>query len=104
MLKKLLQFNWLTFLSLVALTVIGVIFIKSAGEALWLASGKETDILDRIFRGEDVGTLFLPASSRKKKMESRKRWLSSFSRPHGRVAVDDQTRYGQGGGCSCSRN
>ena len=33
MLKKLLQFNWLTFLSMVALTVIGVIFIKSAGEA-----------------------------------------------------------------------
>ena len=33
MLKKLLQFNWLTFLSMVALTVIGVIFIRSAGEA-----------------------------------------------------------------------
>ena len=38
MLKKLLQFNWLTFLSLVALTVIGVIFIKSAGEARTAAS------------------------------------------------------------------
>ena len=63
--------------------------LNSAGEALWLASGKETDILDRIFRGEDVGTVFLPASSRKKKMESRKRWLSSFSRPHGRVVIDD---------------
>ena len=33
MLKKLLQFNWFTFLSMVALTVIGVIFIRSAGEA-----------------------------------------------------------------------
>ena len=63
--------------------------LNSAGEALWLASGKETDILDRIFRGEDVGTVFLPASTRKKKMESRKRWLSSFSRPHGRVVIDD---------------
>ena len=38
MLKKLLQFNWFTFLSLVALTVIGVIFIKSAGEARTVAS------------------------------------------------------------------
>ena len=38
MLKKLLQFNWLTFLSLVALTVIGVIFIKSAGAARTVAS------------------------------------------------------------------
>ena len=62
--------------------------LNSAGEALWLASGKETDILDRIFRGEDVGTLFLPASA-KKKMESRKRWLSSFSKPHGKVVIDD---------------
>ncbi|MBO4646737.1 MAG: glutamate 5-kinase [Lentisphaeria bacterium] len=62
--------------------------LNSAGEALWLASGKETDILDRIFRGEDVGTLFLPAEA-KKKMESRKRWLSSFSRPHGKLLIDD---------------
>ena len=38
MLKKLLQFNWFTFLSMVALTVIGVIFIKSAGEARTVAS------------------------------------------------------------------
>ena len=62
--------------------------LNSAGEALWLASGKETDILDRIFRGEDVGTLFLPGSARKK-MESRKRWLSSFSKAHGRIMIDD---------------
>ena len=33
MLKRLLRFNWFTFLSMVALSVIGVIFIKSAGEA-----------------------------------------------------------------------
>ena len=33
MLKKLLQFNWITFLSIVALAAIGVVFIKSAGEA-----------------------------------------------------------------------
>ena len=38
MLKKLLQFNWLTFLSMMALAVIGVIFIKSAGEARTVAS------------------------------------------------------------------
>ena len=38
MLKKLLQFNWFTFLSMVALSVIGVIFIKSAGEARTAAS------------------------------------------------------------------
>ena len=62
--------------------------LNSAGESLWLASGKEPDILDRIFRGEDVGTLFLPGAA-KKKMESRKRWLSSFSKAHGRVTIDE---------------
>ena len=61
--------------------------LNSAGEALWLASGREPDILDRIFRGEDVGTVFLPGTA-KKKMESRKRWLSSFSRAHGKVLID----------------
>ena len=33
MLNKLLRFNWLSFLSMAALAVIGVVFIKSAGEA-----------------------------------------------------------------------
>lgn len=61
--------------------------LNSAGEALWLASGRETDILERIFRGEDVGTVFLPSSARK--MESRKRWLSSFSRPSGKLVIDE---------------
>ncbi len=61
--------------------------LNSAGETLWLASGKETDILERIFRGEDVGTVFLPSSARK--MESRKRWLSSFSRPSGKLVIDE---------------
>lgn len=61
--------------------------LNSAGEVLWLASGKETDILGRIFNGEDVGTVFLPANG-KKKMQSRKRWLSTFSRPKGKLVVD----------------
>lgn len=62
--------------------------LNSAGEALWLASGREPDILGRIFRGEDVGTLFLPPAA-KKRMASRKRWLSLFPRPAGRLTVDD---------------
>ena len=33
MLKQLLKFNWLSFLSMVALAAIGVVFIRSAGEA-----------------------------------------------------------------------
>ena len=38
MLKRLLQFNWISFFSMVALIVIGVVFIKSAGEARTAAS------------------------------------------------------------------
>ena len=41
MLGRLLKFNWLSFLSMVALAVIGVIFIKSAGEARTIASLQE---------------------------------------------------------------
>ncbi|MBO5723822.1 MAG: glutamate 5-kinase, partial [Lentisphaeria bacterium] len=63
--------------------------LNSAGEVLWLASGKEPDILERIFRGEDVGTVFLPAAKCCKKMGSRKRWLSSFSRPKGKLVIDE---------------
>ena len=38
MLGKILKFNWFSFLSMVALAVIGVIFIKSAGEARTIAA------------------------------------------------------------------
>lgn len=38
MLKKVLQFNWINFMSMIALAAIGVVFIKSAGEARSLAS------------------------------------------------------------------
>ena len=38
MLKQLLKFNWLSFMSMVALVAIGVVFIKSAGEARNIAA------------------------------------------------------------------
>jgi cell division protein FtsW (lipid II flippase) len=38
MLGRILKFNWLTFLSMVALAAIGVIFIKSSGEARTIAA------------------------------------------------------------------
>ncbi len=62
--------------------------LTSAGECLWIASGKEPGILEKILAGEDVGTLFLPAANARK-LESRKRWISSFSKSGGRIVVDD---------------
>ena len=62
--------------------------LNSAGEALWIASGSDADVIARIFAAEDVGTVFLPPDGIHK-MGSRKRWLASFSRPAGTVTVDD---------------
>ncbi len=60
-------------------------FLNRAGEYLWIADGREKDILKKIFSGEDVGTLFVPRS----RIRSRKRWLRFFARPSGRLTVDD---------------
>jgi glutamate 5-kinase len=61
--------------------------VNSAGDALWIASGKDAGILERIFAGEDVGTVFLPADGHR--MESKKRWLATFSKAGGKIVVDD---------------
>lgn len=62
--------------------------LNTAGEALWIADGREENILERIFRGEDLGTLFLPPES-VHKMEAKKRWINTFSKASGRLIVDD---------------
>jgi len=49
-----------------------------------VASGKQPDVLERILRGENVGTHFEAASSA---LESRKRWLL-VEKPHGALKID----------------
>lgn len=61
--------------------------VNSAGDALWVASGKDANILERIFAAEDIGTVFLPATGGK--MESRKRWIATFAKSCGKIVVDD---------------
>jgi glutamate 5-kinase len=51
-----------------------------------LANGIEERILERILRGEDVGTLF---GSEGNKLTSRKHWIAFTLEPMGRVIVDD---------------
>jgi glutamate 5-kinase len=63
--------------------------VTGAGEALWVADGRGTDPLLRIFNGEDLGTLFVPAAGHRHQMQARKRWLHFFTRPAGRLTVDD---------------
>ena len=58
----------------------------SAGVAAVICNGSEGDVLVRLHRGEEVGTLFLPAAG---KMEARKRWMLSGLSTRGQIVVDD---------------
>ncbi len=62
--------------------------VTSAGDYLWVADGREPDIIDQILDAKDVGTLFLP-QQKTKSMQSKKRWISFFSKPSGTLLLDD---------------
>lgn len=62
---------------------------SSAGAIVVIANAQEGRVLERVFDGEPLGTLFLPAVER---MASRKRWLRFGSRPKGTVVVDAGAR------------
>lgn len=49
-----------------------------------IASGKRPGVLEAIFRGEEVGTLFLPQG----RLPGRKRWIAFALRPKGELVVD----------------
>ncbi len=51
-----------------------------------IASGREPGLLTRIVNGDEVGSLFLPAT---KRLTERKRWIAIRSRSLGSILVDD---------------
>lgn len=57
-----------------------------SGITVVIAGGNEPDILNRVVMGEQAGTRFLPAGSRK---ESRERWLLSGLCIRGGLVIDD---------------
>lgn len=61
----------------------------AAGEAVILANGSLDGILDRVFAGEAVGTLFLPHGQ---DVPSRKRWLGFTAQPKGIFRLDAGAR------------
>ena len=63
--------------------------VTAAGNLVLIANAGEDRVLERLFDGETLGTLFLPA---KRRMKSRKRWLRFGSRSMGRVIVDAGAR------------
>ena len=56
-----------------------------SGCGVFIASGAEPDVLDKLFSGRSTGTFFVPSGL---PMEARKRWLAWFQRPTGTLAVN----------------
>ncbi|HET8579254.1 MAG TPA: glutamate 5-kinase [Methylomirabilota bacterium] len=57
----------------------------ASGIPMVIASGREPGILQRVLRGEDVGTYFQPRDDR---LAARKRWIAFAVPPQGRLVVD----------------
>ena len=57
----------------------------ASGVTVVIADGKETDVILRLASGENIGTRFMPVTS---KLESRKRWMLSGLSTTGKLIVD----------------
>jgi glutamate 5-kinase len=64
--------------------------VVRSGVPLVIAPGHSTTIIEEIVRGDDVGTLFHPKTS---KLRGRKRWIAFFHHPHGTLIVDDGAKH-----------
>jgi glutamate 5-kinase len=57
-----------------------------AGAFVVIASAREPRVLERVLRGDDVGTLFAPQAER---LPARKHWIAYTLRPRGALLLDD---------------
>ena len=60
--------------------------VTSIGIPCIIAPGKKKKVLSDIMAGKEVGTLFLPQTSR---LNSKKYWIANTLRPRGRLIIDD---------------
>lgn len=63
--------------------------VMRSGIPLVIASGKTKNGLSRVLKGEEEGTMFMPAPN---KLKGRKRWIAFFHRTRGTLVVDDGAR------------
>jgi glutamate 5-kinase len=63
--------------------------VTAAGENVIIASGRQADTLQRIFAGEEIGTLLLAQG---KSVAPRKRWIAFTSQPRGHLVLDAGAR------------
>jgi len=57
-----------------------------SGVGTLIVNGRISNILSRIFDGEEVGTYFLPAQS---KMTAKKHWIAFSKKPRGKLLIDE---------------
>jgi len=58
----------------------------SHGHPTIVGPGRDDAVLDKIFRGEDIGTLFLPTS---RVIRGRRRWIGSSANVEGKLTIDE---------------
>jgi glutamate 5-kinase len=59
---------------------------RRAGTEVVIAAGRETHVITRIVRGEDIGTCFPSVNM---PLENRKRWIFAGPTPSGQIFVDE---------------
>jgi len=59
--------------------------VSARGGSSFIGSGREQNIVQKLFAGEPVGTFFLPQAE---KMQSRKHWIAYVLRPKGYLVLD----------------
>jgi glutamate 5-kinase len=57
-----------------------------SGCGVFIASGSEADVVQKIFSGNNPGTFFVPSGA---PLESKKRWLAFFEHPKGTLRIDE---------------
>lgn len=62
---------------------------NDAGAVAAIAPGREPGVLTRLFRGDDVGTVFLAANE---KVSARRHWITHTLRARGTLVVDEGAR------------
>ena len=60
--------------------------VTNAGIPMIIASGRDPDVLGKVFSGREIGTFFVPA---KEKLSSRKCWIGYNVKPRGILKIDD---------------
>ncbi len=59
--------------------------VATGGGCSFIGPGRQADVLDRLFAGEQIGTFFLPNPE---KMQSRKHWIAYTLKPKGELVLD----------------